>query len=132
MVIWDRKTLAPELTIGEVPGTIYGLSGNGWMDMELFDVWFENHFLRYAPSVRPLLLLLDGHSSHYCPGTIKLAAKERVIIFTLPPNTTAPRQGLFWSTEVGMETRMPPVHHQKPWESGDEISVFITFSQGMD
>jgi len=67
MVIWDHKTLALELTIGEVPGTIYGLSGNGWMDMELFHIWFSNHFLRYAPSVRPLLLLLGGHSSHYCP-----------------------------------------------------------------
>ena len=88
MVIWDRKTLAPELTIGEVPGTIYGLSGNGWMDMELFHMWFCNHFLRYAPSVRPLLLLMDGHSSHYCPDTIRLAARERIILFTLPPNTT--------------------------------------------
>ena len=88
MVIWDRKTLAPELTIGEVPGTIYGLSSRGWMDQELFDIWFNNHFLKYAPSTRPLLLLLDGHSSHYCPDTIRLAAKERVILFTLPPNTT--------------------------------------------
>ena len=88
MVIWDRKTLAPELTVGEVAGTIYGLSGNGWMDMELFHIWFSNHFLRYVPSVRPLLLLLDGHSSHYCPDTIRLAAHEKVILFTLPPNTT--------------------------------------------
>ena len=88
IVIWDRKTLAPELTIGEVPGSIYGLSGNGWMDMELFHMWFCSHFLRYAPSVRPLLLLMDGHSSHYCPDTIRLAARERVILFTLPPNTT--------------------------------------------
>jgi hypothetical protein len=88
MVIWDRKTLAPELTIGEIPGTIYGLSANGWMDMELFDIWFRNHFLRYASAVRPLLLLLDGHSSHYCPDTIRLAAQEKVILFTLPPNTT--------------------------------------------
>ena len=87
MVIWDRKTLSPQLTIGEVPGTIYGLSGSGWMDQELFDRWFSNHFLRYAPSVRPLLLLLDGHSS-YCPDTIRLAAQHQVIVFALPPHTT--------------------------------------------
>ena len=88
MVIWDRKHLAPELAVGEVPGTIYGLSAKGWIDHELFDVWFNNHFLRYAPSARPLLLLMDGHSSHYCPDTIKLAAEQQVILFTLPPNTT--------------------------------------------
>ena len=40
MVIWDRKTLAPSLTVGEVPGTVYGLSPKGWMDQELFDLWF--------------------------------------------------------------------------------------------
>ena len=88
MVIWDRKILSPELTHGEVPGTIYGLSKNGWMDMELFDLWFTNHFLRFAPAARPILLLLDGHSSHYCPDAVRLAAQEQVILFTLPPNTT--------------------------------------------
>ena len=88
MVIWDRQSLSPELTIGEVPGTIYGLSKKGWIDYELFDVWFHNHFLRYAPTSRPILLVLDGHSSHYCPDTIRLAAKHQVILFALPPNTT--------------------------------------------
>ena len=88
MVIWDRKTLALELCEGEVPGTVYGLSDRGWINQELFDIWFSNHFLCYAPSARPLLLLLDGHSSHYCPATIRLAAAQQVIIFALPPNTT--------------------------------------------
>ena len=59
-VIYDRKTLNPEYTIGEVPGTIYGLSQNGWMDKELFSDWFFHHFLPYAPPSRPLLLLMDG------------------------------------------------------------------------
>ncbi len=88
MVIWDHKILAPELTHGEVPGTIYGLSSKGWMDQELFDKWFSNHFPRHAPCVRPILLLLDGHSPHYCPDTVRLAVQEQVILFTLPPNTT--------------------------------------------
>ena len=88
MVIWDRKALPPELAVGEVPGTIYGLSEKGWMDQELFDMWFHMHFLRYAPLARPLLLLMDGHSSHFCPTTIRSAAQEKVILFALPPNTT--------------------------------------------
>ena len=53
--------------------------------MELFDRWFSNHFLRYAPGARPLLLLLDGDSSHYCPQTIHFAVAEQVIIFCLTP-----------------------------------------------
>ena len=88
MVIWDRKQLSIELTEGEVPGTFYGLSEKGWMDQELFDAWLSSHFLRYAPPTRPLLLLLDGHSSHYSPSAIRFAAKEQVIVFALPPHTT--------------------------------------------
>ena len=88
MIILDRKTLNPVLAEGEIPGTLYGLSSNGWMDGVLFEHWFSRHFLRYVPSSRPILLLLDGHSSHFSPRAVELAAKERVIIFTLPPNTT--------------------------------------------
>ena len=88
MIILDRKTLHPDMTIGELPGTIYGLSSKGWIDSELFRMWFNDHFLRYAPPVRPLLLLMDGHSTHFCPDTIRLAAEKDVVLFTLPPNTT--------------------------------------------
>ena len=87
-VIFDRKALNPKLTEGEVPGTLYGLSHNGWINSELFFHWFLRHFLDFAPPTRPLMLLLDGHSSHYCPATIKLAAENRIIIFALPPHTT--------------------------------------------
>ena len=88
MVIYARKTLTPELCIGEVPGTRYGLSPNGWIDGEAFEEWFKQHFLAYAPPIRPLLLLLDGHSSHYNPKFVEKAAEEKIIVFCLPPHTT--------------------------------------------
>ena len=88
LVIFDRKTLNPELTTGEVPGTIYGLSSNGWINGELFMYWFYQHFLASVPPVRPILLLMDGHSSHYNPEVITAAAEEKVLLFTLPPHTT--------------------------------------------
>ena len=72
-VIFDRQKLNPELTIGEVPGTVYGLSKKKWIDGELFDLWFSHHFLAHAPPMLPLLLLMDGHSSHYQPSVIRSA-----------------------------------------------------------
>ena len=57
----------------EVPGTYYGMSGKGWTDQELFKHWFQDHFLKYAVPTRPLLLLMDGHSSHYEPSMWELA-----------------------------------------------------------
>ena len=70
MVIFDRKTQKPELTVGEDHGTMYGTSASGWIDHELFELWFQHHFLVYTPPARPLLQLIDGHSSHYQPGIV--------------------------------------------------------------
>ena len=88
LVIWKRKTISVEMANGEIPGTQYGFSQNGWMQSNLFNSWLKKHFIRYAPASRPLLLLLDGHSSHYHLETIDFAAENGVIIFVLPPNTT--------------------------------------------
>ena len=85
MIIFDRKKFVDSWA--EVPGTLYGLSQNGWINSQQFHGWFQ-HFLEYAPQKRPLLLLLDGHSAHYCPETIKLAAKNNIIVCALPPHTT--------------------------------------------
>ena len=79
---------------GEVHGTLNAFSNNGWIDQELFYLWVDNLFLKYAPSVRLLLLLMDRHTSHYCPETIKQAARHKVVLFTLPPNTTHLSQSL--------------------------------------
>ena len=64
-VIIDRKSLKPELTVGEVPGTVYSLLSKGWVYEEQFELWFTHHFLAYTPPVRPLLFLMDGHLSHF-------------------------------------------------------------------
>ena len=87
-VIFDRLTWNPKLAEGEVPGSLYGLSNKSWINSKLFHSWFVDHFLKYVPRNRPLILLLDGHSSHYCPATIKYAAKEGILMYVLPPNTT--------------------------------------------
>ena len=59
---------------------------DGWC--EIFTEWFLRHFLVYAPAGRPLLLLIDGHSSHFNPEFIRQAASHGVMVFCLPPNTT--------------------------------------------
>ena len=59
-----------------------------WIDQELFHFRLQDHFLTHAGSHRPLLLLLDGHSSHFSPATIRFAKKNDVAMFCLPPHTT--------------------------------------------
>ena len=93
MIIFEGKYLNHEWTIGEVPGTIYGISEKGWTDQELFMFWLK-HFLTHAVPARPYPLLLDGHSSHFELSSIQLAEKEGIIILCLPPHTTHESQSL--------------------------------------
>ncbi|XP_019854203.1 PREDICTED: uncharacterized protein LOC100641974 isoform X2 [Amphimedon queenslandica] len=89
MIIFDRKRLKPTThMIGEVPGTVYASSKKGWIDSEIFLDWFVNCFLLNIPPQRPVLLLVDGHSSHYHPDVIRKATENHIILFCLPPHTT--------------------------------------------
>lgn len=94
MVIFDAKRLNPAWTEGEFPGTKYGLSDNGWINTDLFEAWLLEHFLQHVVCARPLLLLLDGHSTHYQPGVLRLAKEHDIIILCLPPHTTHVAQPL--------------------------------------
>ena len=66
-VIFDVERLNMEWRKDEVVGTTYGLSTKSRVDSELFRSWLVEHFLIHAVGVQPILLLLDGHSSHYQP-----------------------------------------------------------------
>ena len=129
MVIIDRKNLSQPFCDGEVPGTIYALSSSGWMNMELFHLWFSQHFFKYIPSCRPILLLIDGHKSHYNPDTIRLAAKEQVILFTLPPNTTHLCQPLDRSCFGPLKVAWREASHQFMSDNPGKVISRYSFSK---
>ena len=111
-VIIDRKRFNTQYATGEVPDTRYGLSPKGWIDTSLFHDWFTNHFMCYIPQLRPLLLIMDGHSSHFSPEMIRIAADEGVIIFVLPPNTTNLTQPLDKGVFAALKTSWKQVCHK--------------------
>ena len=133
MVIFDRKHLQLKMTMGEVLGTFCGLSDSGWMKAELFQEWFQNHFLVHALSSRPLPLLLDGHCSHYNLSTIHMAADEGITLFCLPPHTTHLLQPLDNRTfsSLKLDARMPAVLHEEPWKSRDTTKLYGDFSTSL-
>ena len=59
-----------------------------------FESWLSDHFLPNAVCVRPLLLLLDGHSTNNQPEVIRFARKEGVLILCLLPHATHEAQPL--------------------------------------
>ena len=47
-VIFYAKMLNHDWTVGEVPGTRYGLSDTGWVDTYLLKKWLKEHLLEHA------------------------------------------------------------------------------------
>lgn len=68
-------------TKGEIPHTIYGMSPQCWIDHKLFTEWLLKLFVKNIPQAQPVMLLLNGHSSHYTPEAIKVAAENDIILF---------------------------------------------------
>lgn len=63
--IFARKKMQNKLLDGTPSGTWGSVSEKGWMNLELFSQWFE-WFVDYTKPTEeePVLLVLDGHSSH--------------------------------------------------------------------
>ena len=128
-IIFDAKQLNPLWTKGEVPGTRYGLSDSGWIDQELFHGWLAEHFLAHAIGSRPLLLLLDGHSSHFEPKTIRFAKENGVIVFCLPPHTTHEAQPLDCSLFGPLKKHWTSVCHEFYQSNPGKVITKFNFSE---
>ena len=128
-VLFDRKALKQEMCEGEVPGTMYGLSDSGWITSELFELWFVHHFLPHAPAARPLLLMLDGHSSHYNPSVISKAAEEKIIIFCLPPHSSHETQPLDKGPFGPLKIAWKDVCHKFLADNPGKVVTRFTFSK---
>jgi len=127
-VIFDAKNLNIEWRNGEVSGTTYGLSDKGWVDTQLFQGLTE-HFLPNAVGSRPLLLLLDGHSSHYQPDLISYAKEHNTILFCLPPHTTHESQPLDASVFKPLKQNWQDVCHQYVQDNPGKVVTKYQFSE---
>ena len=128
MVIFEGKYLNHEWTIGEIPGTLYGMSGKGWTDHQLFLYWFK-HFLKHANPTRPLLLLLDGHLSHFELSSIKMAAENQVSILCLPPHTTHESQPLDSSVFGPLKKNWTEICHDFQQQNPGAVITKYNFSK---
>ena len=128
MVIFSASRLNPAWTKGEVPGTQYGLSQNGWINTELFESWFIEHFITNAVSARPLFLLLDGHSTHYQPQVIRFAMEHNVIMLCLPPHTTHESQPLDVGVFAPLKAHWSKVCHEFYQKNPGNVITKFNFS----
>ena len=128
MVIFDAKNLNYAWTKNEVPGTRYGLSDNGWINTDLFEGWLAEHFIRHAVPGRPLLLLLDGHSTHYQPDVIRFARDHDVVMLCLPPHTTHEAQPLDVGVFSSLKSQWTQVCHDYFHKNSGRVITKFNFN----
>ena len=73
---------------GCVSGAYFGKSDKGWMTRELFYGWLANHFILCIPPGRPVILLVDGHSTHIDIEISKFCDKNGVLLYCLPAHSS--------------------------------------------
>ena len=109
------------------------MSEKGWITSKLFEGWLVEHFLEHAVSRRPLLLLLDGHSTHYQPDVIRLARENGVIMLCLPPHTTHETQpldcGVFAPLKAHWTTVCHDFFHKNPGKVITKFNLISLFSK---
>ena len=82
-----------ERPISDTSHTTYGgprftVSHSGWMTEETFLDWMGSQFIACIPDEHPILLILDGHSSHISYEIHLLAIQHKIHLLKLSPHTT--------------------------------------------
>lgn len=121
MLIFPRKRMNPAFQVGLPPAALVACSDSGWINKELFLKWFK-HFVAFsgASPENPVLLILDGHSTHTKNiDLIDKTQKSGVILFCLPPHCSHKLQPL-------------DIAFMKPLSKyyGDEIRKFLRNNPG--
>jgi len=86
----------------------YGYNYSGWITTDLFQSWLSVQFLKHAVHERSLLLLLNGHSSHYQPEVIWYI---KILVLCFPPHTTHEAQPLHCTVFSPLKAQWRTVCH---------------------
>lgn len=95
LFVFPRARIDQELKKDAPIGSIFDGQKSGWITAEGFLKWMHLFVERVKPSEKnPVLLLLDGHSSHKDLSVITYAKQNHIHMLSLPPHTSHKLQPL--------------------------------------
>ena len=89
--IFKGKTVTSESIEDCSPGTGATCSDDGLTNGNVFQLYLENHFLKFIErqdDAEAILLLYDGHRSHVSPTLVELYKTQNVHLFPIPPSAS--------------------------------------------
>ena len=96
MFVWPRVRMKPELMDECPPGSISECHNSGWMQTNIFTIWFQ-YFVKVsgATTDNKVLLILDGHATQtHNLNVINMARENGVYLLSLPPHCSHKLQPL--------------------------------------
>ena len=96
MFVFPRQSAKPELLDNAPPGSTAKYHPSGWMQKEIFLKWFQRFVEFSKPNAeKPVLLLLDGHSTHTKSiELLDMVRENHVHLLCFPPHCTHRMQPL--------------------------------------
>ncbi|XP_050064281.1 uncharacterized protein LOC126553153 [Aphis gossypii] len=91
LTIYKYERIPAKIAQSAPPGWGLGKSENGWMTAETFFEYMANIFLPHliqSNISRPVIIFLDGHSSHLSLHLSKFCRENGLILIALYPNST--------------------------------------------
>lgn len=93
--IFPRQRINDRLMINAPPESDAVAQPKGWINNEIFLKWLS-HFVKFSKPAKesPILLVLDGHSSHKTLDVINFCRDNHIFLLSTPPHTTHKLQPL--------------------------------------
>ena len=68
----------------------YSTSNKGWMEKDNFFCFLKqlDDFIAEQEIPRPILLFMDGHSSHFSKETAEFCSRRQILLYCLPPHSS--------------------------------------------
>ncbi|XP_078659034.1 uncharacterized protein LOC144904194 [Branchiostoma floridae x Branchiostoma belcheri] len=88
LVIFSKSYPSSAYRLEGPDNAVYSTTPSGFIEAEVFVEWLKKCFCRFSSPERPVLLLMDQHSSHLTANAIDTAVANDVILMGLPPHTS--------------------------------------------
>lgn len=110
--------------IEEFTEATYGHTPSGWMDSDMFIAFLEdfNKYVTEQNIPKPVILFVDGHSTHMTLAAAQYCAKNNIILYCLLQNATH----LLQACDIGLFSPMKQKwrQHVKEWQMEHLGEVF--------
>ncbi|XP_059153207.1 uncharacterized protein LOC131938976 [Physella acuta] len=125
LLIFPYKRIPNKNLLQDFPEAYLQVSDNGWITASIFHIWIRDCFLPSIVNIpKPVLLLVDGHTSHTSlVETLELCAENGIILYCLLPHASHLIQPLDQAFFGSIKRSWTDAARQHTWATGEGVNL---------